>query len=117
MLPCKEGTDDAATDALNPPSQTPTFYESAPPSPVGLKWWRYSPGVPGLPPAPPGYGWQYDSSYTSTSYSFTNLDKVWFGWWIIHSCEPQDLCHIRGVCLSMACTHNVFGDCRCTDAL
>ncbi len=54
-----------------------------PPAPAGLIWYKYAPGVPPLPTvssvlgsAYTGYTWIYDSSYTSSSFQFSNLDKV-----------------------------------------
>ena len=39
-------------------------------------WHKYAEGVPSLPPAPPGYVWEYDQSEALPTYYFTNLDKA-----------------------------------------
>ncbi len=74
----------ADTHACDMCCQVPKFYDAAiPPAPEGLIWWKYAMGVPPLPnittelgPGFSRYGWRYDPNYQSTSFTFTNLDKV-----------------------------------------
>ena len=63
--------------------QAPPFYDVTPPAPPGLLWWRTKADVPPLPdpvealgPAFARYGWRYDQSSQSRSYTFTDLDTV-----------------------------------------
>ena len=63
--------------------QVPQFYAPVPPAPAGLVWYQYAPGVPVLPNVSSvlgepysRYTWIYDSSYSTSSFQFTNLDKV-----------------------------------------
>ena len=63
--------------------QIPQFYAPVPPAPAGLIWYQYAPGVPALPTvssvlgsAYSGYTWIYDSNYATSSFQFSNLDKV-----------------------------------------
>lgn len=72
--------------------QAPEFYEpddEVPPAPPGLKWVKYKPDVPPLPPVSSKLGpqfsryiWMYDPSSQILSYSFTSFDKVWVHAWL-----------------------------------
>ena len=67
----------------SPRVQVPQFYAPVPPAPAGLIWYQYAPGVPALPnvssvlgSAYSRYTWIYDSSYSTSSFQFSDLDKV-----------------------------------------
>ncbi len=69
-----------------------------PPAPAGLIWYKYAPGVPPLPTvssvlgsAYTGYTWIYDSNYASSSFQFSNLDKV-----RLPSCQGSAPCPKKG---------------------
>ena len=82
MLPVSAATL-PLTVFLSRAPQIPQFYAPVPPAPAGLIWYKYAPGVPALPTvtsvlgsAYTGYTWIYDSNYASSSFQFSNLDKV-----------------------------------------
>ena len=63
---------------FRPGGDFPYFYDKtpSPPPPVGVKWWRYAPGVPPLPPPPPGYDWRRDDANAPSSYDLSDLDRM-----------------------------------------
>ena len=74
--------------------QIPQFYAPVPPAPAGLIWYEYAPGVPVLPnvssvlgSAYSRYTWIYDSSYSTSSFQFSDLDKV------RHDCRQRTCKH------------------------
>ncbi|KAK9806417.1 hypothetical protein WJX73_004348 [Symbiochloris irregularis] len=66
--------------------KAPDFYEETPPAPPGIVWWRYNPDVPPavyqetsrqtLGAQFAEYGWRYDSSFQTQSYTFSVLDHA-----------------------------------------
>ena len=88
-----------------------------PPAPAGLIWYEYAPGVPVLPAvssvlgaAYSRYTWIYDSNYATSSFQFSDLDKVR---WRAARTDPGEFAAAASTLMSAAARIDVCAvDCR-----